>query len=208
MAIKDALEELKGFDVNDLDLENIGSWPMAVKVIVWAMVFVGVLFGGYNYGVSELQDKLAEVEKEEKTLKQQYEIKAFQAANLEGYRHQMLEMEESFKALVSQLPSDTEVPGLLEDITGSGVENGLEITSIDLQPESAQEFHIELPIQIEVKGSYHDMGAFVSGISALPRIVTLHDFEVEKLEDESVLTMKITAKTYRYKDVDEEGGDV
>jgi type IV pilus assembly protein PilO len=112
----------------------------------------------------------------------------------------MKEMEESFGALVSQLPTDTEVPGLLEDITNKGVESGLEIKSIQLQAEQAKEFYIELPISIEVTGTYHDFGTFVSGIAALPRIVTLHDFKMTAdPKTPGVLSMSIAAKTYRYK---------
>jgi len=201
MAIQDAIKDLQDFDINNLDFDNIGSWPIAVKVIIWVLVFVGLLFAGYNYHVSPLQEQLAADEAKELALKQEFESKAFKAANLDAYRKQMKEMEESFGALLSQLPTDTEVPGLLEDITNRGVENGLEIVSINLQPEQAQDFYIELPIEIVVKGSYHDIGAFVSGISGLPRIVTLHDFSVvtEKDSSSGILTMTITAKTYRYK---------
>jgi type IV pilus assembly protein PilO len=112
-------------------------------------------------------------------------------------------MEESFGALVSQLPSDTEVPGLLEDITNKGLLNGLDIASIILQKESAKEFYVELPIAIKASGSYHDLGAFISGMAGLPRIVTLHDFQItaEKKNPNS-LDMSIIAKTYRYKDGD------
>jgi type IV pilus assembly protein PilO len=114
---------------------------------------------------------------------------------------QMVEMEESFGALISQLPSDTEVPGLLEDITNKGLLNGLSISSIDLQPEISREFYVELPIAIVATGSYHDLGAFVSGMAGLPRIVTLHDFTIRANGDNSAaLSMNITAKTYRYKD--------
>ena len=134
-------------------------------------------------------------------LRSEFEKKAFQAANLEAYRKQMVEMEESFGALVSQLPSDTEVPGLLEDITNKGMVNGLEFDSIELQPEVTREFYVELPIQIVAKGSYHDLGAFVSGMAGLPRIVTLHNFVIRQINPEGgVLALNITAKTYRYKD--------
>jgi type IV pilus assembly protein PilO len=115
----------------------------------------------------------------------------------------MVEMEESFGALVSQLPSDTEVPGLLEDITNKGLLNGLDIASIDLQKEQAREFYVELPIAIAASGSYHDLGAFISGMAGLPRIVTLHDFQISSNKDDANdLTMSIIAKTYRYKDED------
>jgi type IV pilus assembly protein PilO len=150
-----------------------------------------------------LQAQLATAETKEVTLKKDFEKKAFQAANLEAYRQQLAEMEESFGALVSQLPSDTEVPGLLEDITNKGLLNGLEITAIDLQKEQAKEFYVELPIAILASGSYHDLGAFISGMAGLPRIVTLHDFQITaKDKDPNNLELKITAKTYRYKDGD------
>jgi type IV pilus assembly protein PilO len=110
-------------------------------------------------------------------------------------------MRESFGALVSQLPSDTEVPGLLEDISSKGELNGLSIEAIDLLDEVLEEFYVELPIAIAASGSYHDLGAFVSGMAGLPRIVTLHDFEIEMSgEDSSNLSMSITARTYRYRD--------
>ncbi len=204
MSFNDAIQELKEFDVNDLDAENIGSWPIMIKTIVWIAVFIGVLAAGYFYVVADLQDQLAKSEKKEQDLKSQFERKAFQAANLNAYRKQMEEMEESFGALISQLPSDTEVPGLLEDITNKGLASGLEISSITLGNERAEEFYIELPIEIEVSGNYHDLGSFVSGIAGLPRIVTLHDFEISQQKDSSALSMKITAKTYRYKDLEGE----
>ena len=139
---------------------------------------------------------------QEETLKQQFSTKAFQAANLEAYKAQMAEMETSFGALLRQLPSDTEVPGLLEDITRTGLGSGLEFEEIKLQPEVAQQFYIELPINIKVVGGYHDLATFVSGVASLPRIVTLHDFEIktEKNEATSKLRMNIVAKTYRYND--------
>ena len=203
MAIQDALRELQDFDINDLDFENIGSWPIAVKVIVWVIVFFAILAGGYFYIIADVQAGLEKAKAQEHTLKQEFERKAYQAANLEAYRKQMVDMEESFGSLVKQLPTDTEVPGLLEDITNKGVDNGLDINSINLQPEVSKEFYIELPINVVVKGSYHDFGAFVSGISGLPRIVTLHDFAISKdKEGKGRLSMSIMAKTYRYKDID------
>lgn len=207
MAFRDVVEELKEFDVNDLDFENVGSWPMVVKGIIWALVFLAVLVGGYFYDIVDLQDNLTKVKDQESTLKSQFERKAFQASNLDAYRKQMEEMEESFGALVSQLPSDTEVPGLLEDIDSKGRQSGLEILNINLQSERQEEFYVELPIEIVVRGSYHDLGSFVSGIAGLPRIVTLHDFQIIQ-SDLQTLTMNIIARTYRYKDLDAEADDV
>lgn len=201
MAFEDTMRSMREFDVGDLDLDNVGSWPMAIKMVVWVVLLAAVLVGGYYYHIQDLQVSLAGAEEKEVKLKKDFEKKAFQAANLEAYRQQMVEMEESFGALVSQLPSDTEVPGLLEDITNKGLLNGLEIASIDLQKERAREFYVELPISIVAKGSYHDLGAFISGMAGLPRIVTLHDFNITaKGKNTNKLDMKITAKTYRYKD--------
>jgi type IV pilus assembly protein PilO len=202
MDFKQSLQEMKEFDVNDLDFENVGSWPIAIKTIIWVALFICVLALGYFYDIAGLQENLATEQRKETELKSNYERKAFKAANLDSYRKQMVEMKESFGALISQLPSDTEVPGLLEDMTNRGLSSGLDIKSIRLGKELTREYYVELPIDIEVSGSYHDMGTFVSGIAALPRIVTLHDFEIttSKL---SALQMKITAKTYRLKDLGE-----
>jgi len=201
MAFEDTMRSLREFELGDLDLDNVGAWPVLVKVLIWLMLLVAVLVGGYYYHIEGLQLQLAQAEEKEVALKQDFEKKAFEAANLEAYRQQMVEMEESFGALVSQLPSDTEVPGLLEDITNKGLLNGLTITSIDLQKEQAKEFYVELPIAIVASGSYHDLGAFISGMAGLPRIVTLHDFQLASTKDNpNNLNMTILAKTYRYKE--------
>lgn len=200
MAFQDALKDLQELDINNLDLEAIGTWPILAKSILWAIVLIGCLVAGFIYDISPLREKLATVTATEQTLREDYKRKAFKAANLTAYRKQMIEMEETFGALLSQLPTDTEVPGLLEDITEEGVSNGLEITSIKLQPEVKREFYVELPISIEVKGPYHDLAAFVSGIAGLPRIVTLHDFSIGDTKGGIDLSMSITAKTYRYRD--------
>jgi type IV pilus assembly protein PilO len=201
MAFEDTMRSLREFELGDLDFDNVGSWPVPVKVLIWLVLLIAVSVGGYYYHIEGLQLQLAQGEEQEVTLKKDFEKKAFEAANLEAYRQQMVDMEESFGALVSQLPSDTEVPGLLEDITNKGLLNGLAISSINLQKEQAQEFYVELPIAIVASGSYHDLGAFISGMAGLPRIVTLHDFQLStNKENPNNLDMKILAKTYRYKD--------
>ncbi|MBT8765672.1 type 4a pilus biogenesis protein PilO [Metapseudomonas boanensis] len=202
MSLSDSLDGLRKIDLADLDLNNLGSWPIAVKVIACLLLLVLVLALGYNFHLKDLEFQLDSKRAEEETLKQQFATKAFQAANLEAYKEQMKEMETSFGALLRQLPSDTEVPGLLEDITRTGLGSGLEFEQIKLMPESVQQFYIELPIQISVVGGYHDLATFVSGVASLPRIVTLHDFEIKPLSQEggSKLRMSILAKTYRYND--------
>ncbi|MGI9277526.1 MAG: type 4a pilus biogenesis protein PilO [Endozoicomonas sp.] len=192
------LNELDLADLGDLDLENIGAWPLVVRIIACILTLVVVLLLGYQVHLSGLKANYNKAVAKEGELKEQYRIKAFQAANLEAYQNQMIEMEASFGALIRQLPSDTEVPGLLEDITFTGRGAGLQFESIQLQPEISTEFYIELPISITVKGSYHDLGAFVSGVSSLPRIVTLHDFSISPAGNRKALRMDILARTYRY----------
>jgi len=202
MSLNDSLASIRKIDINDLDLNNIGSWPAAAKVIAGIIAVVLVLALGYNFHLKDLQATLDQQRLDEETLKEQFSTKAFQAANLEAYREQMKAAEVSFGELLKQLPSDTEVPGLLEDITRLGLQSGLEFEEIKLLPEVTQPFYIELPIQIQVVGSYHSLASFVSGVSSQPRIVTLHDFELVPAEPGSTskLRMKILAKTYRYND--------
>ena len=196
------IDEVKQFDFNDINEGNIGAWPVLVRAALWVLAFVLVLVGGYFYVIADLRVELDNAVAREAKLKTEFEKKAFKAAKLEPLKKQMAEMEESFGILLGQLPADTEVPGLLEDMTEKAVDNGLEIDSIKLQPERTQEFYIELPIAIEVEGTYHDLAAFVSGIASLPRIVTLHDYKIKTNKQLGSQSMSITAKTYRYKEID------
>lgn len=202
MSLAESLEGLRKVDLADLDLNNLGSWPSAVKAIACLLLLIVVLALVYNFHLKDLEADLDQRHAEEETLKQQFSTKAFQAANLEAYKDQMKEMETSFGALLRQLPSDTEVPGLLEDITRTGLGSGLEFEQIKLLPEVTQQFYIELPIQISVLGRYEDLATFASGVASLPRIVTLHDFEMVPVEGDSSsrLRMNVLAKTYRYND--------
>ncbi len=201
MGFAEAMESLKGFDPNDLDFNNAGSWPGPVKGIVLLLLFVGILAAGYFFLIKDQYMEYDRVASEESELKEQYENKAFKVRNLEAFRTQMDEMQKSFGALLKQLPAKTEVPGLLEDITNTGLGSGLEIKSIQLKPEDSKEFYIELPMEIEVAGTYHDIASFVSGVASLPRIVTLHDLNIVRVKDDGDsqnLVMTVSAKTYRY----------
>lgn len=199
--MEDTLRAFRDFDINDLSLDNIGMLATPIKVVMCVLLFAVVVGLGFYFHISELQSEYSREVSKESKLKKDFEEKSFKSANLDAYRKQMVEMEESFGALIKQLPSDTEVPGLLEDITNKGQINGLDINQIDLKKENSREFYIELPIQISATGSYHDLGAFVSGMAGLPRIVTLHDFNISAPgSDTSKLKMQITAKTYRYRD--------
>ena len=203
MALQDQLQQLQNVDFANLDANNIGMWPMALKVIVLVVAFLAAVGGGYYFYVMPLLEEQEGLARQEQTLRSEYESKAGQAANLEELKAQRVEMEESFGALLRQLPTDTEVPGLLEDITLTGLDSGLKFQAIQLQPERRQEFYIELPISITVEGLYHNMGAFVSGVANLSRIVTLHDFRIEPSAgnpDGGELVLQIEARTYRYLD--------
>ena len=201
MALADTLEQLQNFDINDIDWDRIGVWPLPARIAVCAVLVIAILCGVYFMVIEDLNLQKDRVVAEEGDLRKAFETKSFQAANLEAYRQQMAEMEESFGALVKQLPSDTEVPGLLEDIDEKGTESNLVIDSIDLRPEKVGEFYVELPIDIKVNGSYHDLGAFVSGVAGMPRIATLHNYSIT--EKDGRLAMSIGAKTYRYKSQEE-----
>lgn len=198
MSFQDSLKELKEIDFADLDIQQIGIWPKPVKMILLVSVVIVVLLSGYFLKVKDLRQQHQTEFRKETTLLQQYETKSFQAANLDAYRQQMIELDKTFGALLKQLPKDTEVPGLLEDITEVAYGSGLSMKSISLQPEKVSEFYIELPIKIDVTGDYHDFGSFVSGVAALPRIVTLHDYSIKNI-DGGLLNMVVEAKTYRYK---------
>lgn len=206
MSLSRSIESFKKIDVNNIDFNNVGSWPGALKFIVGVLLLAGLLFAGYHFHLKDLQVVLERSEAQEITLRKDFEAKSLRAANLEAYKEQLVEIEERFGTLLKQLPEDTEVPGLLEDITQMGLNSGLEFESITLQPEKSTQFYIELPIRIVVQGSYHDIGTFVSSVASLPRIVTLHDFNISPVSagNGDVLKMSILARTYRY---NEAGGD-
>ena len=197
--LQDYLDQINEFDVNDIDWTRMGVWPIAGKVVLCVLIVVALVVAGYFFIIKDLNEELDRVTAKEAQLKTTFKSKVHEAINLEAYREQMKEMEVSFGALVAQLPSDTEVPGLLEDIDEKGAGAGLSINSITLKPEVAQEFYVELPITIDVTGPYHDFGTFVSGVAGMPRIVTLHDYEISREKDSNLLNMQIMAKTYRYK---------
>lgn len=195
-------EQINEFDFNDIDWNNMGSWPLAGRVIFASLIFFGVLVGLYFLDIQSSMERYDRIVAEEEVIKQDFETKAFRVANLDAYKKQLAEIEESFGSLLRQLPRDTEVPGLLEDITNSAIGANLEIRSIKLDKEKQTEFYTELPINIDVVGEYHDFGAFVSAVAGLGRIVTLHDFTVKPVgkNNDKKLNLKIVAKTYRYND--------
>ncbi len=197
--MKDLLAQLKALDVND-----IGRWPLVFHAAVIVLLFLAVVAGGfYMKVVREEMPRLERAQLEESDLKRNFETRQRQAANLDAYKAQLEEMERSFGTMLRQLPNQTEVPNLLVDISQTGLAAGLEERLFQPNPELQRDFYAELPISIRLVGSYHEMGEFVSGIAALPRIVTLHDIQISPEGDRAPtgrLVLDVTAKTYRYLD--------
>ena len=192
---------MKDIDLNNLDLSNIAAWPTAIKIALIAIVCIAAAVGGYFLDIQNQREKLANAEKQELNLKQEFETKQAKAVNLDAYKQQLKEIEESFGAMLRQLPSKTEVEGLLVDISQTGLASGIEFQLFKPQGERFIEFYAELPISMKMTGNYHEFGNFVSGVAALPRIVTLHDISItDDKKGSGQLTMEVTAKTYRYLD--------
>ena len=195
------LDELKTLDPSDP-----GRWPLPVRAAAVAACFVVLSFVlTYVFVWNKQRPELERFQAEERELRTEFSTKHAKAVNLEVYKQQLKDIERSFGALLRQLPGKTEVPNLLVDISQTGLAAGLDEKLFQPAPELRRDFYAELPIKIRLSGSYHELGEFVSGIAALPRIVTLHDIEI-KPENKDVydqLTLDLTAKTYRYLDEDE-----
>ncbi len=186
-------------ELNHLDLADMGSWPTVAKGLV-TLVLV-LLIGTLSYFLL-VDDKILQLEMsaaKEQELRQIYRVKYASAVNLELYKTQMAEMEQTFAYLLKQLPATHETPGLLDDITFAGTSTGLTFVRIHWLPEIEKDFYTELPIKIDVVGDYHQFGNFVSEVAKLPRIVSLHDFSVSTDQNER-LVFNVVAKTYRYKE--------
>lgn len=198
---------LSEIDINDLDFSNIANWPVAARTFVIVLIATAVIGLGYWFDIKDQQLRLDQAKSKETELKSEFEAKARKAANLEAYEQQLEEMRQSFGAMLRQLPNKTEVADLLVDVSQTGLASGLEFDLFKPQGEVPLEFYAELPISIKVRGTYHEFGAFVSGVAALPRIVTIHDIAIQsagKDAPDGELSMELTAKTYRYLDESEE----
>jgi type IV pilus assembly protein PilO len=195
------IEELRSLDPRDP-----GRWPLAVRAGAVGLCFIVLsVVLTYVFVYDEQVPELQKHEDTEQTLRTEFKAKHAKAVNLEVYKQQLKDIERSFGALLRQLPGKTEVPNLLVDISQTGLSAGLEEKLFQPQPEQKKDFYAELPIKITLTGSYHQFGEFVSGIAALPRIVTLHDIEIKSATKDAYdqLTLDLTAKTYRYLDEDE-----
>src|SRR6476469_7658949 len=188
-------------DLRALDTNDPGRWPLPFRAAAVAIAFVAVIAIGVYYFVW-LDDKpvLDRGKRKETELKAAFEDRQRKAANFDAYRTQLAEIERDFGAMLRQLPGKTEVPNLLVDISQTGLGAGLEEKLFQPTGEVQKDFYAELPIKLRYTGNYHELGKFVSGIAALPRIVTLHDIDIKPAEKDSTtsLTLDVTAKTYRY----------
>ncbi|RUQ95593.1 type IV pilus inner membrane component PilO [Legionella septentrionalis] len=193
-------------NLSELTLDNVGQWPTVVKASVVAFLALLVIGIGYWLIAKPNFEQYDSLKAEENTLRSKFELKQHQASNLQKYRNQMQIMEERFGNMLKQLPTQNEMPGLLEDISKTGIASGLTFELFAPMQEVQHDFYIELPIKIAVIGNYHQFAIFLSRIGQLNRIVTLHDFVIEGASTEKQknaageqLIMRITAKIYRYR---------
>jgi type IV pilus assembly protein PilO len=197
------LKQLRQLDPNDP-----GRWPAAFRLgAIGLVLVVAIALASYFLAWKPKKPALDRARAEEQKLLETLEQKARKAANLDAYKAQLQEMEKSFGAMLRQLPNKTEVPNLLVDISQSGIAAGLEQKLFQPSPQINKDFYAELPIKIRLEGSFHAIGAFVSSIAALPRIVTLHDLEIKPVDKATAfdqLQLDVTAKTYRYLDEEEQ----
>ena len=197
--------------VRELDPNDPGRWPMPFRFGAIGLIFVlGVVLLGYFLAWKPKKPELDAARAQEAQLLATLEAKARKAANLDAYKAQLAEMEQSFGAMLRKLPNKTEVPSLLTDISQQGTASGLDQKLFQPNAQNIKDFYAELPIKMRLTGSFHSIGAFVSGIAALPRIVTLHDVEITqvgKTAGSDQLQLDVTAKTYRYLDEEEQAAN-
>lgn len=202
-------------DLNNLELSDIGIWPAPAKAALTLILCALLGVAWYYLDTEDQLILLDKAEKKELTLRKDFEDKQRKAANLDAYKKQLKEMRQSFNAMLQQLPNKSEVADLLVDVSQTGLAAGLEFELFDPVGEIPREFYAELPINIKVVGGYHEFGEFISGLAALPRIVTIHDVHIHPVEEKrgsksaqaepaaGKLVLEAVAKTYRY--LDEEG---
>jgi type IV pilus assembly protein PilO len=193
-------------DFNNIDFKNAGSLPIPVKLVLLGFLSLILIGLGYWFLWSPEIDALEQAKAKEQELRQTFLAKKAQAVKIEAYRQQMIDIEKTFGALLKQLPDKSQMDGLLTDINQAGLGRGLEFELFKPGQESVADFYAEMPIQIRIVGSYHDIGAFATDISKLSRIVTLNDLSIAPVNiagKEGVLSLEAVAKTYRYLDTSE-----
>lgn len=187
-------------ELRNIDLKDIAALPLPVKILGVAVVCLLIIGAGYWFVIADELDQRSRIQDEEQTLRETYLNKKLLALNIDLYRKQMEEMQQTFGSLLRQLPNTTEVPDLLVDITQAGLGRGLEFTLFRPEKEQPRDFYAELPISLQVSGTYHELAQFVSDVAALPRIVTFGDITISSSAQGTRLSMQATARTYRYLD--------
>ncbi|WP_419421141.1 type 4a pilus biogenesis protein PilO [Legionella sp. D16C41] len=197
---------MNNLNLSELTLENVGQWPPIIKYLIAASLIAIIIVFGYLLIIKQNLESRDSYIAQEKTLREEFERKQQLAANLQTYKMQLQIMNERFGTMLKQLPAENEMPGLLEDISKTGIASGLAFDLFAPQTEVKHDFYIELPIKLTVIGNYHQLAVFISRIIQMSRIVTLHDFEINPQMDEKLkkpikdlLIMQLTAKIYRYK---------
>jgi type IV pilus assembly protein PilO len=189
-------------DIRRLNIRDAGNWPLVPKLVILGVLFLLILGAGAFFDWSDQIEALNKSQDEETRLREAYATKKAKAVNLDLYVQQLKEIEQSFGALLKQLPNKSEMDALLTDINQAGLGRGLQFELFrPATQERMADFYAELPISVRITGNYHDMGAFASDVAQLPRIVTLNDVGI--VNDRGTLTMEATAKTFRYLDEDE-----
>lgn len=193
------VRRLKSTDFRDLDLKEAGVWPVTLQAVL-ALIVLGALFWASHWFLAAPNaEDLERLRAQESQLLKQFEGKAFKAANLPAMREQMKELDSRMEQLLEMLPTDAEVPALLDDISETAISNQLEVEYIRLKPAENRDFYVEQPFDIKVRGDYHRIAAFVSGVAGLSRIVTLHDFVLTPVDKTDELELSLLAKTYNYR---------
>ena len=191
-------------DLNNFDINNIGTAPLVVKLVIVIVLAVGIIGLGYYFDTKEQLIQYDKAQAKEVELRRTFETKVAKAANLEELKEQLEEMRRTFGTLLRQLPSKTEIPAVIVDISQTALSSGLEVKLFKPGDEVEKEFYAEKPIQLTLQGDYHQFGTFASEVAELPRIVTLHNINLTPGGEESFMTMNAIATTYRYLNDDDE----
>lgn len=203
-------------DLRNLDFNNVGGWSRSVKLFFIIFLMAAILAGGWWFKIKGQGEEIATAERKEQQLRQEFSTKQAKAVNLDAYIDQLESMKEMLAKMLRQLPSKTEMPDLLVDISQTALASGIETELFQPGPEAIKEFYAEKPIALKMRGTYHQFGTFISGVASLPRVVilTMHDVALQPIggqrgavSDGSELQLEGTVKTYRYLDEDEMADD-
>lgn len=195
------LSNINFLNLSELRNESIGQWPPVIHYFLFLCALFFTLGLGYKYYIAIINEELSKAQQQEVSLKESFALRAFNIAQLEEHKKQLIEIENTLSGMVNLLPSTAEIPAVLEEITREGIERGLIFEEIKSMPENLHKFYAELPIRVKVEGDYHNLAIFLTKVESMQRIITLHDFSLKPVEGETErLLLEIVMKTYRYTD--------